>query len=171
MRENELDEALSSAMQETLDQMETTNRYHEGEEEQLLNDFCELLLCKLEKDDVKDRSIAVDVYAVDIEKGILSVRATETYPHPIRTMGTCVSEATVLIDRKLIKEIYEVKFYVDGRLYSAYEKEEGQKLTTPDLRNVSDRTFLHWAKLGESAPAILPDTVIEDASYVAVFAD
>lgn len=93
IRQIELDNALKSSMEEAM----TSLMYEEGgpeNEEEWKAAFIQSLVIQISS--TSDLTIAF--LEVDMEKGILSVKATLTWTHPIGTTGQVSSEMTVILE-------------------------------------------------------------------------
>ena len=93
IRQIELDNALKSSMEEAM----TSLMYEEGgpeNEEEWKAAFIQSLVIQIST--TSDLTIAF--LEADMEKGILSVKATLTWTHPIGTTGQVSSEMTVILE-------------------------------------------------------------------------
>ena len=109
-RENELNQALSAAVEETMTNLCTSKKYAVGSQEEFVADFCQALLERVHagSGEATDDNLAiqVDVTGVDVEKGLLSVVVRETFTHPNGSIGTVTCDATAILERE--KERQEV---------------------------------------------------------------
>ena len=98
MRQNELNRAVDSALQETVENQFDSKTYSVSSNDEFIADFMEALLVQVNS----DCSIKVNVLDVDYQKGLLSVEVIEKYKHPIGTEGQ------VSVKRIVIMEQYTV---------------------------------------------------------------
>lgn len=97
-RQNELDANLSSAMERSMEIMTIDPTYTISREdnEHLIADFIMNFLMRMSS----NSDFQIDVLGVDAEKGLLSVRVTETFP-------SLLFESTVTATRTIILEDYD----------------------------------------------------------------
>jgi hypothetical protein len=98
MRQNELNRAVDSALQDTVENQFDSKTYSVSSNDEFIADFMEALLVQVNS----DCSIKVNVLDVDYQKGLLSVEVIEKYKHPIGTEGQ------VSVKRIVIMEQYTV---------------------------------------------------------------
>ena len=98
MRQNELNRAVDSALQDTVENQFDSKTYSVSSNDEFIADFMEALLVQVNS----DCSIKVNVLDVDYKKGLLSVEVIEKYKHPIGTEGQ------VSVKRIVIMEQYTV---------------------------------------------------------------
>ena len=98
MRQNEINRAVDSALQDTVENQFDTKTYSVSSNDEFIADFMEALLVQVNS----DCSIKVNVLDVDYQKGLLSVEVIEKYKHPIGTEGQ------VSVKRIVIMEQYTV---------------------------------------------------------------
>ena len=77
-RQNELDANLSSAMERSMEIMtiDPTYTIERENNEHLIADFIQNFLIRIHS----DSDVKIEILGVDAQKGLLSVRATETFP-------------------------------------------------------------------------------------------
>ena len=95
MRQNELNRAVDSALQDTVENQFDTKTYSVSSNDELIADFMEALLVQINS----DCSIKVNVLDVDYQKGLLSVEVIEKYKHPIGTEGQVSVKRTVIMEQ------------------------------------------------------------------------
>lgn len=98
MRQNELNRAVDSALQDTVENQFDSKTYSVSSNDEFIADFMEALLVQVNS----DCSIKVNVLDVDYQKGLLSVEVIEKYKHPIGIEGQ------VSVKRIVIMEQYTV---------------------------------------------------------------
>ncbi len=95
MRQNELNRAVDSALQDTVENQFDTKTYSVGSNDEFIADFMEALLVQINS----DCRIKVNVLDVDYQKGLLSVEVIEKYKHPIGTEGQVSVKRTVIMEQ------------------------------------------------------------------------
>ena len=167
-REHTLREAVTLAVDATM--KETWEKGQENvDEAKWQKQFCARLKKQLEGMKTSG-DIQVEIYGVDIEKGLLSVRVTETFLHPNGKKGTCSVTQTAVIDQKKEKENCTVSFFADGKLWQAYEVTEGSSFLLPDTPVKQGQTFVGWSMMEkEWKEADFPKDVVMTQNYYAFF--
>lgn len=95
MRQNELNRAVDSALQDTVENQFDIKSYSMSSNDEFIADFMEALLVQINS----DCSIKVNVLDVDYQKGLLSVEVIEKYKHPIGTEGQVSVKRTVIMEQ------------------------------------------------------------------------
>lgn len=95
MRQNELNRAVDSALQETVEDQFDSKTYSVSSNDEFIADFMEALLVQINS----DCGIKVNVLDVDYQKGLLSVEVIEKYKHPIGTEGQVSVKRTVIMEQ------------------------------------------------------------------------
>ena len=95
MRQNELNRAVDSALQETVENQFDSKTYSVSSNDEFIADFMEALLVQINS----ECSIIVNVLDVDYQKGLLSVEIIEKYKHPIGTEGQVSVKRTVIMEQ------------------------------------------------------------------------
>lgn len=170
-RSVELKSSLSSAIEETVENMAVKEKYSINNVNEYIADFVEDLSASLDA----DSDIMVKVLKMDKEKGILSLRVTESFTHPNGEAGTVECERNVILNKvdKLVPEKHIVSFYLTkadmdaGRAcYKSYVVYEGDILTVPVEPRMDGASFAGWvASDGYMADFSLP--VEQDRCYYA----
>ncbi len=128
-RENELDNAVSQSVHQALANCQQYGNYSIHTDDELVADFNQILLDKLNvsgKTKVKkaDHSegvykfgdpnlkLQVDICAVDAQKGLLSVHVKEWYTHPNGKKGSAETSSTAVVDTTIEKKTYEVRYEI-----------------------------------------------------------
>ena len=172
-RENELNQALSAAVEETMTNLCTTKKYTIGSQEEFVADFCQALLERVHAgsgDATDDHlTIQVDVMGIDVEKGLLSVAVKETFTHPNGRIGTVTCDATAILEQEEEKQEVVISYYVGGRLYKQYGLLEGEACKRPMDPEEPGKTVAYWRDSDTGEPAEFPGEVTENKTYVAVF--
>lgn len=94
-RSIELNSNLSSAVEETVENMTVNKKYDIHNTDEFLADFIQTFLMALDA----QSDIMIDVLQCDKEKGILDIRVTASYLHPNGKKGTVTCERTVILNR------------------------------------------------------------------------
>lgn len=95
MRQNELNRAVDSALQDTVENQFDSKTYSVSSNDEFIADFMEALLVQINS----DCSIKVNVLDVDYQKGLLSVEVIEKYKHLIGTEGQVSVKRTVIMEQ------------------------------------------------------------------------
>lgn len=95
MRQNELNRAVDSALQETVENQFDSKTYSVSSNDEFIADFMEALLVQINS----DCGIKVNVLDVDYQKGLLSVEVIEKYKHQIGTEGQVSVKRTVIMEQ------------------------------------------------------------------------
>lgn len=98
MRQNELNRAVDSAVQDTVENQFDTKTYSVSSNDEFIADFIEALLVQINS----DCSVKVNVLDVDYQKGLLSVEVTQKYKHPIGTEGQVSVKRTVIMEQYMV---------------------------------------------------------------------
>jgi len=98
MRQNELNRAVDSAVQDTVDNQFDDKTYSVSSNDEFIADFIEALLVQINS----DCSVKVNVLDVDYQKGLLSVEVIEKYKHPIGTEGQVFVKRTVIMEQYMV---------------------------------------------------------------------
>jgi competence protein ComGC len=95
MRQNELNRAVDSALQDTVENQFNSKTYSVSSNDEVIADFIEALLVQINS----DCTVKVNVLDVDYQKGLLSVEVIEKYKHPIGTDGQVSVKRTVIMEQ------------------------------------------------------------------------
>lgn len=98
-REVEMENNLSTAVEQALQDILTNggyeiNKYDIADNDEFAAEFMQCLMVHLQT----DADVTVDIIEIDKEKGILSLKVTETYMHPNGNKGTLSYTRTVILD-------------------------------------------------------------------------
>lgn len=91
--QNEVDLAMTSAIQQTMKVLEDS-RYEINSNEQLLSEFSRNFFIQINS----DSEVELTVYAIDYKKGILSIEATMYYQYIDGQRGSVSSKQTMIIE-------------------------------------------------------------------------
>ena len=144
-RSMEIKSNLSSAIEGALEELKLEKSYNIDNADQFLADFTESMSMAIDS----DAEIKTEIMNVDKERGLLSIRVTETFTHPNGNEGTVSEERTVILNRVTDdeSETYTVRFYVvqgDQRAYKKYTVVKGDVLSVPVNPTKEGMTFGGW---------------------------
>lgn len=170
-RSVELKSSLSSAIEETVENMAVKEKYSINNVNEYIADFVEDLSASLDA----DSDIMVKVLKMDKEKGILNLQVTEFFTHPNGETGTVECERNVILNKvdKLVPDKHSVRFYLtkadmDAGIacYKSCVVYEGDLLSVPKEPRMDGASFAGWvASDGYMADFSLP--VEQDRCYYA----
>ncbi len=184
IREEELDQALQSAMWEVMDNLSENQKYSliEGAsyngDSLLLADFCQHIIEEIElgneEDYDEDLDLTISVTGVDTTRGLLSLRVTETFSYPILGHGKVSCDKTLLLDSDYYNKSFRVTYLdADGAtIYKEYQIFALENFVRPSHNPWGDSSG-YWAdtdgnKMGtDSNP--WPDIIDQDYTFVAVY--
>ena len=98
MRQNELNRAVDSALQDTVENQFDSKTYSVSSNEEFIADFIEALLVQINS----DCTVKINILDVDYQKGLLSVEVIEKYKHPIGTEGEVSVKRTVIMEQYMV---------------------------------------------------------------------
>lgn len=164
-RNMELDDNLSSVVEQTVDVLFAEKKYGINDRNEFLAD----LVADLSEVLDSDCDITVDVGKEDTDRGILAIRVLAEFEHPDGKAGKAECARTVIFDQYEEEGIrtYTVRFYFDAEeCYKTYQVGEGNTISAPE-NPVSERgTFSGWKdSSGHEADFSLP--VTQDLIYYA----
>ncbi len=141
-RSMEMQSSLSSVVEETVENMTVNPKYTIHNTNEWFADFVQNLSVRLDT----QSDITVEIMQCNKEKGILSVKVTETYLHPNGKQGTVVCERNVILNKlqEDAPERYTVAFYVGTELYKEYSVWEENKINVPASPQNVTGTFHGW---------------------------
>lgn len=186
-RQNEVEEALAVAVEQTLDNLKISKNYEVDDKDEFVADLMQNLVLAIES----DSELEVNVLSVDTEKGLLDVEVVEKFKQPNGSTGEANYRKTVILEEFHRKEpnYYFVKFeyakteeaYKDGNFmnYKVFSISEGSNVIFPEkapsqkAKNEGEtRTFKGWSLTkpssgNEYSPEIVSLTM-EDGSKMTV---
>ncbi|MEY8391765.1 hypothetical protein D3Z36_14055 [Lachnospiraceae bacterium] len=166
VRENELDKALNTAVEQTLEQLKKEGGYEIKNPEELIADFQQTLLMHISS----DSRIQVNVLTADVEKGVLDVEVMAQYQTIRGTGKQALCRKTVILEEYSERRGYcAAQFVVDGTVYEKYSAYQGSKLILPAEPVKNGYVFRGW-KDSETGAMFSEDMRLEkDATFHAVF--
>ena len=142
-RSMELQGNLSSAVEETIENMALNPKYNIHNTNEFLADFTESLSVLLDS----QSDINIHILQCDKEKGILSVNIELGYTHPNGNEGRVSCEKTVIVNqlpKAAETDTYKVTFCLGADLYKEYLVEQGSSISAPADPSVEEMTFYGW---------------------------
>ncbi len=141
VRENEMDKALNTAVEQALEQLKKDRSYEIKNQEELIADFQQSLLMNISS----DSQVEVKILTADIEKGVLDVEVLEEYETVNGAKKQAICRKTVILEQYTRKGEYcIVEFLVDGKLYEKYSIYQGSKVVLPVEPKETNRVFRGW---------------------------
>lgn len=187
-RQNELEDSLSTAVEQTLENLKIKKAYSIDNKEEFIADFLENLIVSIES----DSALEIKILNVDIEKGLFDVYVTETFNQPNGSTKSISCRKTAILEEYFVvaPKYYAVQFMTtrDGNdedfvEFKKYQICEGSYLiappTTPEKEGYA---FVGWSLEKPSSDDENPPTVVdidaldgtleisENLTYYAVFA-
>ena len=166
VRENEVDKALNTAVEQTLEQLRKDGSYEVKEPRELIADFQQALLMHISS----DSELQVKILTADTEKGVLDVEVRTQYEtvRGIKKHGVC--RKTVILEEYSKKGTYHIaQFLVDGIIYDKYSVYEGSPVVLPKEPEKKGFTFQGWRNK-DSLEMLSGDmTIKKDTMFCAVF--
>lgn len=144
-RSMEIKSNLSSAIEGATEELKLEKSYNIENADQYLADFTEAISVAIDS----DGEIRTEIMNVDKEKGLLSIRVTETFTHPNGKEGTVSEDRTVILNcvSEEESETYTVKFYAaqgEVRAYKKYTVIKGDVISLPVNPMKVGMTFGGW---------------------------
>lgn len=171
IRQTELDNAVDSSMEKAMSMLYAEDGLAPETNDELVALFMEALVVQI--DSLSD--LEVDVLAVDVEKGLLSVEARLIYTHPIGTKGVVTCMRTAIKDQYWDSGIvgdFSVTFLVDEEVFKNYTFTSGQGYIDPGVPEKEGYSFVGWKVIGTDDSEIVDITSYvadENRTFVAVF--
>ncbi len=133
-----LEQTVEAAINELLDQ----GIYEKTNQEEFIVQFLENTITGLNG----EAAIKVEIASADLEKGILSVRVTQTYQGANGKEHSLSYETTALIERETSKEYCKVQYQdQNGKVIRSFYIQEGQGLILPkESPSISGKSFVGW---------------------------
>ena len=166
VRENEVDKALNTAVEQTLEQLREDGSYEVKNPGELIADFQQALLMHISS----DSDLQVKILTADTEKGVLEVEVRTQYKTVRGRQKHAVCRKTVILEEYSEKGIYNIaEFWVDGMVYDKYSVYQGSCVMIPKVPEKKGKVFLGW-KNSENQEMLTNDTILKkDTIFYAVF--
>ena len=117
VRKNEVETALNTAVEQSLEQLKSKKGYEIKSQQELVAEFNRMLLLQVES----DAGLQVDILTADAQKGALDVKVTETYQNILGNPEMVTCRKSVIIEEYVEKKAYfTVTFLVEGEVYHQY---------------------------------------------------
>lgn len=166
VRENEMDKALNTAVEQTLEQLKKYGGYEIGNEQELIADFQQALLVHISS----DADITVKILTADAKKGVLDVEVTGTYQTINGRKKQAVCRKTVILEEYAEKKNYcMMEFRVDGATYGKYSLYQGSAIVLPKKPQKGGRVFKGWRNVDGNGWLLDSQTAEKDMVFEAVF--
>lgn len=169
-RSVEIQSNLSSAMEQPVTQM--------MEEGEVGYDAQEAVAACMERIAVTvdtDSDIAMELYGIDAEKGVMAIKIREIFKHPNGVESETEWNRTVIYDKTESEQqnCYEVKFYIsksdmlgERRCYKSYMVQDGEVISSPANPISQGVAFTQWKDVNDYI-ADFSQPIEEDRSYYA----
>lgn len=166
VRENEMDKALNTAVEQALEQLKQDGGYEVEEPGELIADFQQSLLMHISS----DSQLEVKILTADTKKGVLDVEVRERYQTVKGTKKYAVCRKTVILEEYSEKAGYcVVEFLVDGTVHEKYSVYRGSSLVLPPKPEKHGFIFQGWKEAGSQNMLTKDMTVEKDTMFLAVF--
>lgn len=123
-RQNELDNSLGAAMEQSMKILTVNPVYHiekENGTKEFTADFIQGFLMKMSS----DSKYTIDILDVDVEKGLLDVRVSERYKQVIGYGNVSSHKTVILEDQKEEEDVfYPVSFLTQSKEHADSEEQE-----------------------------------------------
>lgn len=116
----------------------------------------------------KDSAVQVVIQAMDLKKGLLSVKVTERFLLLTGKEKEITLEKTILMDRIVLNEDQvKVTFLLEGEVFKSYQLIKGENCPLPKS---PEGNFVGWIKQGDHTKTFISSIgeVWEDQVYIAV---
>ena len=112
-RQTELENAMTSSMEKTMQMLSTTDDVKPFTDEEMIAYFMEALSVQIQS----TSKLTVNILEADVNKGILSAEGILTYLHPIGTEGNVTCKKTILLEQYQTRsetETFTVQYLANG---------------------------------------------------------
>lgn len=153
-RQNELDNSLGAAMEQSMKVLTVNPVYHiekEGGTDEFVADFIQGFLAKT----TSSSDFSIEILDVDVEKGLLDVRAVETYKQIIGYGKVACRKTVILEDVEEEKDVYYYVSFLTTQEESKDEENNGYVLKQVSIHSGDNLTA-----------AILPKSGMEKEGYM-----
>lgn len=145
VRENEMDKALNTAVEQTLEQLKKDGGYEIKDAQELIADFQQSLLLHISS----DADIEVKILTADTQKGVLDVEIVETYKTAKEKEKHAICRKTVILEQYSEKRNYcMMQFFVGGCVHEKYSLYEGSTIVMPKEPHKNGLVFKGWRSAG-----------------------
>ncbi len=116
IRQNELDQSLSSAIRTTMEVAKIKGTYEITNEEEFLNEFNKNLLSRIHT----DSDIEVQVMGCNLEEGFLDIKVISKFKYPTGASGQVESRKSIIFDEKQQSKEIEKNYTIIEHLGNYY---------------------------------------------------
>lgn len=189
IREKEAQDALDRAIYNVLDEVQMQGKLNAGSSnEEIVSEFTALLSTQLNVKNDKNFSLTIDIYGVDNEKGLLSLKVTEHFTYPNGKVGSISSDATMILEQEAPKKVYTITYLYDyaddnydtnirTETWKEFQIQETDALKVPENPptfnfNAKQYSFDHWVdENGHTVTKaeILSTENTKDRTYKAIY--
>lgn len=165
VRENEMDKALNTAVEQSLEQLKEEGGYEATDYRELVADFNRTLLLHISS----DSDLKVEILTADLERGVLDVQITEGYKTTSGKDKETTCRKTVILEEYSTKKPYHtITFKSEGAVHAEYSLYEDSLIVEPQAPRKAGHAFKCWKNgRGETLSAEMKAT--EDMVFTAVF--
>ncbi|MDD6194845.1 MAG: hypothetical protein PUB19_08100 [Lachnospiraceae bacterium] len=166
-RKSDLDNALSVAVEDAVESTMNQKTYTCQNYMEFIADFTQNLLLQISN----DSDIEVSIAKVDYEKGLMSVKVTETFTHPNGNEGKNECETTVVFEQvSTDAELVTISYQLDAdTTYKEYQITKGDDVIVPKDPLQEGKNFVGWGMEGCKDMVTDFGKANEDMTYIAVF--
>lgn len=166
VRKNEMEAALNTAAEQSLEQLKIKEGYGPEAYQELIADFNRRLLLQMES----DSDIQVEVFAADLQKGVLNVKIVERYHNILGKKEEITCQRTVMLEEYSHKRVYyQVNFSAEGEICAGYSLYEGSQIVLPKEPQKEGCIFKGWRNIENGEILESGKKVEGDLSFEAVF--
>lgn len=176
IRTQEIENGLSQAMESSVNSLLLKDSYSITDRDKFIADLLQSLLLQIDS----DSDITVNILNCDIDKGIITVEATENYYYPNGNIGTVSSIKTVILEQphtvaaQVEAEMYTIVFLLQDNegnieIYKEYRLEKNTNIIIPPNPTMEGKTFKHWKTSSGTAVTLDGLQITSDMELTAVF--
>lgn len=166
VRENEMDKALNTAVEQAFEQVREKGGYKVSDSQELIADFSKELLLHISS----DSSMKMEVLSADAKTGVLDVKLTETYRTAKgKEKQTSCRKTVLLEDYDQKAEYHIVTFMVNEIVQERYSIYKGNPVILPEEPSKEGVGFKGWKDTVSGEMLQDGMTVEEDMTFEAVF--
>ncbi len=133
MRDRETEESLNRAVYNVLDESSIQGKLASGSsDKELISEFTELLTAQLNTKNDKNFALTIDIYEVDSEKGLISLKVTEQFTYPNGKVGSCETTATIVLEQEISETTYTVTYTIPQDVLNKLNEINQKNLSVPD---------------------------------------
>lgn len=141
VRENEMDKALNTAVEQSLEQLKEEGGYEIADYRELVADFNQALLLHISS----DSDLIVNILTADLDRGVLDVQITEAYKTTSgKTKETTCRKTVILEEYSNHKPFHTITFKSEGVIHAEYSLYEDSLIVEPENPRKTGHTFKCW---------------------------